>query len=216
MCPLGQPEKSHVLKRSLLGEIITNVFALAWHCDVTHATGVSILFIVSTSPLLKILLFSCLLVLCCTRKLWTQRAEAAAAAGPRLMVVQLFSVMEVLLKWLLVGGVLAQHDLPQLDFHWTHFLCSAAWACVNDHIQYEWLSESCWCFLGFFWKHFSSGFQCTSALQKQTMIATASPCKMTTNPENCPNLKLYYALHDERGEPYSFRPNAACVESGMG
>lgn len=137
---------SHVLKCSLFGEIITNVFVFAWHWYATHATGVSGLFSMSTSPLLNILLFSCLLVLGCTRdrKLWTERAEAAAA-GPGLMVAQLFSVMEVLLKLLLVGGVSTQQDLLQPDFHWTHFLCSAPWACAKDHIQYGWLSQSC-CF----------------------------------------------------------------------
>lgn len=106
-----------------------NVFGSVGYCNAIHTTGVSLLFAMSTSPLLHILLFSCCLVLgcMCDRKLGTDRAEAAAA-GPRL--VQLVSVMEVLLKWLLVGGVSTHLDLSQLDFHWTHFLCSAAWACM--------------------------------------------------------------------------------------
>lgn len=106
-----------------------NVFGSVGYCSAVHTTGVSLLFAMSTSPLLHILLFSCLLVLgcMCDRKFWTESAEAAAA-GPRL--AQLLSVMEALLKWLLVGGLSTHLDLPQLDFHWTHFLCSAAWACV--------------------------------------------------------------------------------------
>lgn len=120
---------SHVRKCSLFSETIMNVFGSVWHCNAIHTSGVSLLFAMSTSPLLHILLFSCLLVLVCMcdRKFWTDRAEAAAA-GPRL--VQLVSVKEALLKWLLVGGVSTHLDLPQLDFHWTHFLCSAAWACM--------------------------------------------------------------------------------------
>lgn len=135
---------SHVLKCSLFGEILTNVFVSARHCDVTHGTGVSIFFSKSTSPLLNILLFSCRLVLGCVRdrKLWTEKA-GAAPAEPRLMVAQLFSMIELLLKWLFVGAVSIQQDLPQPVFHWTHFLCSAACACERDHIQYERPSRCC-------------------------------------------------------------------------
>lgn len=137
---------SPVLKCSFFGEIVvTNVFVFAWRCDATHATGVSILLSMFISPLMNILLFSCLLVLGGTpdRKVWAERAEAAAA-GPRLMVAQVFSVMEVLLKWLLVGGLSNKQDLPQLDLHWNHFLCSAAWACVKDYTHFEWLLHCFW------------------------------------------------------------------------
>lgn len=131
---------SHVLKCPLFGEIIMTVLFFFS----AQATGVSILFSMFTSPLLNILLFSCLLPFGCTRdrKLWAERAEAAAT-GPGLMVAQLLSVMEVLLKWLLVGGFSTQQDFPQLDFHWTHFLCSAAWAYMKDHIKFKWPSQCC-------------------------------------------------------------------------